>query len=442
MRSKRVNVHIVYGSLLAIVLLSGCAHNKDVGLIVTPVVYTHTDIDPFDHTPVDLQTTEVEVFYATNRKRKGSMNKPVYTNGMDHVLHLGLCTVQFGDSSLTWKQLHAASLVAEREQVIPVTVASSTEYGVLNTNVTSKPLKHPLAETHTIGDATFVAAINDRLRKASNKVINIYMHGYKVPFTHAPELASQLHHFANRQGVMVGFDWACRQKDITYFSDERRARRSAKGLVEFMSFLALNTDAKRINIISWSAGAPILSRALRELRNRYPELDHQGLVTKLKLHTAIFAASDVDFRQFVGDLKHFSDLPERLIITVCYEDPQLKLSRRVHGGHSRLGSLNFTELVEPEKASLKENLHRIEFVYISYDQGAIKKTNTATGHHYFFRNPWVLTDVLASMYLDLPASKRGLQQIEGYSSVWYFPDDYPQRSAASIYKIDNQRDMK
>ncbi|MFC1765407.1 alpha/beta hydrolase [Planctomycetota bacterium] len=433
---------ITGGSLL---LLGGCQQkykSKDPTLIVTPVVYTNTQIDPFDHLPVAEQTMDVDVFYATNRKRKGEMDNPTYTNGMDKVLRIGQATVRLGNEDLTWPELHAASISAERSAEIPVNVVDVKECGVLNANVTGKPLKYSLAEKHTIGDAAFAAAINEQLAKSSVKEINLYMHGFKVPFEHGPRLAGQLHHFGARQGVMIAFDWACRQKDITYGSDERRARKSVDDLAEFLLFLAQNTDAERISMICWSAGAPIMSNALVNLRDRYPELDHAGLRAKLKLHTIIFAASDVDFREFVKDLKRFSELPKRVIVTVCYEDPQLELSRTIHLTRSRLGSLNMKELLASEIEDLEPYLHRMEFIYITYDQGAIMETGTATGHHYFFRNPWALTDVLSALYLDLPAKERGLEPLEGEAYTWYFPEDYPQRSAETILKVRRMRNQK
>lgn len=437
-------VLLILGMICGTMLpLAGChSHDKDTTLIVTPVVYTNTNIDPFDHTPPARQRTEVDLFYATNRERKGEVDDPIYTNGMDRVLRMGEVTVRLGEEGLTWQELHKASKARERSVEIPISISSVSEHGVLGVNVSGKPLKRPLAEDYTIGDASFAAAINERLAQSTDKEINLYMHGFKVPFDHGPKLAAQLHHFGNRRGVMIAFDWACRQKDITYAGDVKRGKRSVDDLAEFLIFLATHTDAERISIICWSAGAPIMSGALRNVRERYPDLDHEALVAKLKLHTVIFAASDVDFRGFAEDLVHFSELPERLIVTVCYDDPQLKLSRAIHGRKSRLGSLDISELKPEELESLRPHLPRMEFLDITFDQGVISETHTATGHHYFFRNPWVLTDVLAALYLDLPADKRGLLPVEGHTNTWYFPEDYAQRSADAIYAIHSMRNQK
>lgn len=426
--------------MTAVLPLWGCG--KPCLLVDTPVIYTDAKIDPLDHLSPEFQSTEVDLFYATNRKRKGEMHDPIYTNGMDEVLRLGDVSVRLGEEGLSWSDLHVASTRAEREMEIPVTVTEVTEYGVLGVNVSGKKLKRPLAEDYTIGDAAFAAAINKSLARTSAKEINVYIHGFKMPFDHGPQVAAQLHHFGARRGVMIAFDWASRQMNITYASDVKRAQRSVDDLVEFLAFLSTHTGAERINIIAWSAGGPIMSKALRTLRERYPDLDHTELFAKLKLHTIIFTASDNEFRYYLKELVHFSEIPERVVVTVSNEDAQLKLSRAIHLGKSRLGSLILTELEPGELEALRPYLHRFEFIDITYAQGAISKAGMATGHDYFYLNPWVLSDVLCNLYLDLPAEKRGLQHEEGHTYAWYFPDDYAQRVAASIHAIVRSRSLK
>jgi esterase/lipase superfamily enzyme len=404
--------------------------NAPLVLIPAPVLYTDPNIDPFDHfTPQD-RTTVVEVFYATNRQGTGLPSRRSYHNGWSDHLRLGRARVRFGDPNTTWEQLHAASVTAARDRPMPVRLADSQEFGVL----TRRDDEGREAEPGSAGDAEFARAVNAALAGKTSKEIKIYIHGYKVDFAHGCQLGAQLHHFAAREGVTVSFNWACRQRDITYFGDQKRARRSIPDLAALILFLADHTEAERINLLAYSAGSPILSGALVALRQRHADLDSGQLFDRLKIDDVIFAASDIGFREFVQDLEAFYDIPRRLLVTVCYDDAALSLSRRIHGG-SRLGSADLDDLLANEVEILGDRMDKIDAVDVTYSRHVLQGDLGFTGHGYWYRNPWVCTDVLIAVYLDLLPEQRGLLRVPGRSHSWYFGPDYPQRVVAACGEL-------
>ncbi|MFC1766667.1 alpha/beta hydrolase, partial [Planctomycetota bacterium] len=231
---------ILLGSGLCVLFLAGLiAHrlfkkgsNAPLVLIAAPVVYTEPNIDPFDNLTPAERTTVVDVFFASNRQGKGLPSDRVYANSWSDHLHLGKAQVQFGDKTTTWEQLHAASLSPDRSVPMPVTLAQSQEFGVLARTVET----NGGANQPKIGDQAFAQAINQTLATKRNREIKVYIHGYKVDFAHGCQMGAQLHHFAVRGGVTVAFNWACRQRDITYFSDQERARQSIPDLVDLIEF--------------------------------------------------------------------------------------------------------------------------------------------------------------------------------------------------------------
>jgi hypothetical protein len=143
------------------VCLCGCATKRK--LIPTPVMYTDDAIDPFDHVPAACRTTEVSVFYATNRNRKGSTEDARYGTGFDNKLHVGISQIHFGTSDTTWDQLHEASVVEDRKEHIYVSRRRSKEFGVLSFSMRDGTESSP---DTPVGDRAFLAAINEQLAQS------------------------------------------------------------------------------------------------------------------------------------------------------------------------------------------------------------------------------------------------------------------------------------
>ncbi len=377
----------------------------------TPVVYWSDEIDPFVSMPAEDQSTTVKIFYVTDRKAAGDMDDRRYTNGRGKSLRLGEATVRIGSKHMTWEDLHAASNSSQRRRTIPIVLTNASEYG-------------SLAESD--GEHAFAEAVNRQLARSRHKDINIYLHGANVNFERPCLVSAELFHFLSRDGVMVAFAWPSRQSVTRYFADVREAGRSAPNLTELLDFLAANTDAENINILSYSAGSRILSKGLVGLRQKYPDADAAELRRALKISNVIFAAADKDLRTFADeDLRAFYDLPRSIRIVISEQDPILRMARVIHGG-SRLGSPNLGEITPEELAELVK-LDKIEVINVTYTVELREYEGGFGGHGYWYQNSWVSTDILASLRWQLPADQRGLELLREGGRQWFFPADYPQR---------------
>ena len=184
-----------------------------------------------------------------------------------------------------------------------------------------------------------VEDLNDAIDDARDKDILIYVHGAKVNFYNACAFAAQLDHFMGRDMTSVAFSWPTRQDIIAYsFGDDvNRAYKAAPALATLIETIAEKTDARRIHILCWSAGARVLSSALAELRERHPDLTHEQLQEKLRVGTAYFAAGDVPTSEFVEKLPAINDVAREIIVTVSSNDIALKNASIWMGGGNRLG---------------------------------------------------------------------------------------------------------
>ncbi len=413
----------ILGLCLLGLCLAGCQGRGHMPLITTPILYSDIDLNLFDYVPPHEQTPTVEVFYATNRQRHLLLDDEVrFGNRMDDRLHVGVSQVRLGDEDMTWERLNQASVTAERDKSIPVTLESVKSCGVLKNS-----LSGDLRPDEQWGDQAFAEAVNEALDHCERKKIKIYVHGFKVDFDHGVVLGGQFRHFAMREGVTIAFDWACRQTGWLYPGDVKRAQQSVPQLVALLDFLAENTQAESICIISWSAGAPIHSAALTTLRQRHPDWNHEQLFEHYRLDEMIFAASDIDNRTFMQAYKDFYDLPRSIIITICEDDAALAVARWFHG-FSRLGAPDPEELTPYEMAELQQSFSaKAEIVDVTEDISWFDAITDPHHHRYWYDNCWISTDILMSIYLDLPADQRGLMQDPEHPRIWTFGNDYPSR---------------
>jgi hypothetical protein len=63
----------------------------------------------------------------------------------------------------------------------------------------------------------------------------------------------------------------------------------------------------------------------------------------------------------------------------------------------------------------------------------------STGDGGWYDHPWTSTDILMSIYLNLPAEQRGLTQDPEYHRVWYFDRDYPGKVIEAWKRVIRQR---
>ncbi len=433
MKSQKANCisQLIRVGVLAIPLtFSACASKKTFTLMPTPVLYHHSGLDPFTHLNPSHRTTTPTVFYATTRAQSKVAGKLAYGNRVDSDLHLGIATVRMGNSGDRWEDLKKSSLADNQNQPIPVALEQVEELATMPVGVSSsaKKLSPELK--------TFVKAINEELAIALDPEIMIYVHGTKVDFANSVLLTSEIDHFAGRDFVGIGFAWPSHQNILKYVSgtDVRRAINSSGALKQLISLLAEHTTAERINILTYSAGGKVVSKALFELREEHSSLDANSLKKKIRIGTAVFAAADVEVDVFLEKAKAISELATHVVLTVSDDDNVLRFAKKYMGGNFRMGVEE--ALSEEDSFIINNRLENIEIIDVS--AGKEQRGFDIVGHHYWYRHPWISSDIIFTMRTGLPASRRGLSAAE-MAGVWSLSSEYPEKiSRAAKTELQGQ----
>ena len=320
---------------------------------------------------------------------------------------------------MSQKRAVLALSLAESELVtVPLTLETISETAQMPTDNT-----HPDSRL-TLGQQKFIDAINKELDKAVDKEIMVYVHGTKVNFANAAILTAEVDYFAGRDFVGLAFAWPSHQNILYYLSgiDVRRALNSSPALTSLLVLLAEHTKAEHINILAYSAGGKVASKALFEMRHAFSELDSDALRDKFRIASVVFAAADVTIDVFFDRLPAISEMVDQLVITVTDDDNALKAAERFMGGKIRVGEED-AEIIE-EAFIIKNKLFNVEIIDVSYGQ-KVRGFNIS-GHHYWYRHPWMSSDIIFLMRTDLPPHRRGLSPTE-LEGIWYLSPDYPEK---------------
>ncbi|MFC7336477.1 alpha/beta hydrolase [Haloferula chungangensis] len=390
-------VRSLMGSLVMVCLVS-CGGPKPQWLMPTPVLYLDGQVKPFDHLPARDRHTSTEVFYLTNRKRDGDH----YSNGVGDALRFGVAHMEIGEPGDDWETLVEVSTTHPRPKPMPVRLVDHEE-------ISDDRQQSVLAQ--------WAARVDGAINQTETRELILYVHGAKVGFQHSCAFAAELSHFAGRDFTPVAFDWPTHQEIFSYIdgADVDHARRSAARLAETLEILAARTSARRIHVVSWSAGARVLSRAMVELAGN----DVSQARRRCRLGNVVFAASDVPRRDFVERLPAIHGLSDRVLVYMSDDDSALRWAPRLMGGGPRLG-LEPRALSEEEKKIL-ETMARLEVVDSSY--GKLKRGFDITGHRYWFQHPWVNSDLILALRTGAGAKQRGLTATP-LERVWYFGTGY------------------
>ncbi len=411
----------IYGLLIVVAIsAAGCSSPKPLTLMTTPVIYTNAEVDPFAHLHPKDKTVLTSVFFATNRKRRQIPDgRTTYGNAIGENLQLGQAVVRMGTEDTSWDDLYRASTTPKRTAPIPLLVKSVQELATLK----PRYAEH-LPDIIPPGMQAFASLIDAELARATDKEIMLYVHGAKTDFQKAVTLAAELDHFAGRDFVGFAFAWPSHQNIFTYLfgTDVHRAWDSALALHTVIDFLSRYTTVERINIICYSAGGRVGSKALFEMYRTHIHLSEKALEKTFKLGTVIFAASDVSLDVFLERLPAIAKLAQKVVVTVSDADNVLRVAGKLMGGNERIGS---------EEAGAKEEkfarAHHIDnFEIIDFSRGKDQRGFNIAGHHYWYRHPWASSDIIFLLRTDLPAHRRGLAPAD-HDKVWYLNHEYPER---------------
>ena len=151
-------------------------------------------------------------------------------------------------------------------------------------------------------------------------------------------------------------------------------------------------------------------------------LTPEELKEKFRLGAVVFAAADVEVDKFLARLPAISDFADQVVITVTDDDNALKAAKRFMHGAVRAGTSE-AERIE-EDFILNSNMANVEIIDVS--RGKEIRGFDITGHHYWYRHPWMSSDIIFLMRTNLPPHRRGLSPTE-LEGIWYLAEDYPEK---------------
>lgn len=419
--------------LLVLAVLAGAgqvllhpAGPMPIDLFPTPVAYHHDDIRARYQPLPERRTTTMDVLFATDRRPRPEADGLRYGHRPAHHLRLGAGRIRFGPPEWTWDHLVCVSLAEDREEAAPLILEGVEEYGPLCSTVPPAQAQAQPALRDSAGQDRFLRVVNERLDASRRKIITVYVHGSIVNFYHPLAISAGFQHYLQREGVMIAYAWRTRPGIWHYPGDVQRATESVPYLTALIEFLAENTAAEKINLISYSAGGPLLMSALVRIREAHPDWGAAELAAAYRIGSAVFAASDVDLASFSQDLlPRVYDVPREILVTLNRNDATLEFSEWFYAA-SRLGKPNINELSRNELEFLARAMQDKLLVLDAGEAIAARTGGRPQGHDYWYMNDWVSTDMLASLVWNLPPEQRGLARKEG-RYAYHFPADYPRR---------------
>jgi esterase/lipase superfamily enzyme len=260
----------------------------------------------------------------------------------------------------------------------------------------------------------------------------IYVPGYRATFDQTLALMGTFAHYLGRSSATTIFSWPTGTRAWDYLLDCPRARAFVPDIARLIELVAERSRARRINLIAFSCGSPLLAEALVLLRERHLDEDAAALQRRYRVANAIFVAADVDLQTFARE--HVSVLramARRTEVYVSENDTALAVAGLLWRA-SRLGRPRFDELTREELETLASDPQLVG-IDVAGAPGRHELFG-ARGHGYFVANPWVSSDVLLSLIYPFDPAWRGLEHGPG-RTLWTFPDDYPQRVGDAVYEV-------
>jgi esterase/lipase superfamily enzyme len=380
-----------------------------------PIVMSDERLDFARRVAPENRDTQVRVLFATNRARASQDARERFSHRPGDAVRLGIAQVQLGESGWTFDQLVQSDRESRVEVRRPARVTSVEELGFLGSEA----------------DQAFVAAIDRQVERSPTGEAVIYVPGYRATFDQVMTLMGTWAHYLGRSSAVVAFSWPTGTRAWSYLFDCPRARAFVPEIERLVALVAERSQARRVNVIAFSCGSPLLAEALVRLRERHPEEGFEALQRRYRIGNAIFVAADIDLQTFArSHVPALSEIAVRTQVYLSDDDWALKVAAFLSRA-SRLGRPRFDELTREDLETLASN-ERLVGIDVTGVYGAHELTGMR-GHGYWVANQRVSTDVLLSMIYPFAPAWRGLVHEPG-RSLWTFPDDYPQRIGDALYE--------
>ena len=338
-------------------------------------------------------TSEMEVFFGTNRRRSGA----------------------------AFNADRAAAVTLGKALVL-VPGGPGSDYAVLKTGAT---------KAIAVADPTAIARLltlkaqpldagpfeSDVQRKTAaarlypNTAL-VFVHGFGTTLDFALARTGQLTRDINFDGPAFAFCWPSRGNFSlsAYTSDEAAAKGSIESFLQFLETVASATKAERILLISHSMGGRILLQALANMKAQGGD----GLLQKVK--EIVFASPDIDQKQFKSDVRALGR--SNITLYASSHDAALTLSWFKNLFSKRAGHV-WRGILASGGPVIAEGVESIDISEAGDDV-------FAANHDVYATNPLVTEDLRKllekSLHPPTARSPRFLQERKGERGApyWYF----------------------
>lgn len=372
----------------------------------------------------------IELFYATNRLPVGPRNNRIYSVAPGRDLLLGATTIRIGDEGTAWDQVYEWSLGMDGGRRPQLILERMAEMATL-------PEGHVPAPSPSMDQQlrAWLGIVDQALARSPDHDIIIYVHGANSTVERAAGQAAQLRHFTGQKAVVLLFAWPTAENFLVYPRDIQTAFGAAPQLARLVELLATHTSVRNIDVLSYSAGGTVASDGLARVGVYSRE---RGFNARLgQVH---HAAPDADLRDFVGDLRDYAHVAQRVTVSLNMEDSALRLSEVMNRG-SRAGRPDLRELSPGDIRFLQQANRELGLEIVRVRPGDLQGVG-ARSHGFWYMDPWAATDVILELLFSLGGADRGLAPGPGVSGLayWVFPPDYPERLPGVLQKASALRD--
>ena len=320
---------------------------------------------------------EVDVFYATDRKRTGSSEPSDFYGGERG-------TLQYGKTTVSIPKGHR---VGEMESPAWWRLEFSED-----------PSKHiTIRRIQPQSKDMLLKGLRAAIGRSRGKEAFVFIHGYNTSFEDAARRTAQLAYDVGFDGAPIMYSWPSDGALFSYAADESDAAWTVPNLQAFLEDVRKNSGASRVHLVAHSMG----SRPLADVLTRVavaaaePPFGH-----------VIFTAPDIDADIFERDIAPL--LPKaarRVTLYASSDDRALIASRKVHG-YARAGESG-------AGLTVSQYLDTIDVSGIDTD---------LLGHSYFAETEHILRDIYGLMMGNLPPQNRKLvRKAKGVLEYWLLP---------------------
>jgi esterase/lipase superfamily enzyme len=387
-------------------------------MIPSPVVMQDPRLDFSRDVLPESRGTEVSVLFATTRAPAPPESPERYTSRAGDAVRVGVARVQLGEPGWSFDDLVKSDRTSRPEAPRPARVVAVEEFGVFGASGSE-------------AEWEFVAAVDRQVERSPRGEVVIYVPGYRATFDQVMVLMGSWAHFLGRHSPVIAFSWPTGTQAWNYLFDCPRARAFVPDIARLIALVGERSQARRVNLVAFSCGSPLLAEALVQLRQAHPDEDPEALQRRYRIANTIFVAADIDLQTFArSHLPALSDIARRTEVYLSENDGALKFAALLARA-SRLGRPRFDELTREDLETLASN-ERLVTVDVTGVPGPHELTGMR-GHGYWVANQRVSSDVLLSMVYPFDPAWRGLVHGPGLG-MWTFPDDYPKRVGDAVYQ--------